>query len=156
MNAVIRSAVEKDTPLILEFIRALAEYEDLLEQVEAGEEDLRQFLFRDHFAETLIAEWDNKPGGFALYFHNFSTFRGKPGIYIEDLFVKPEFRKKGLGKALFTRLGEIAAQRNCGRLEWACLDWNKPSIDFYLSRGGEPLSDWTTYRLNIVKDKKVE
>jgi GNAT superfamily N-acetyltransferase len=147
-KARIRDAEEPDVPLILEFIRGLAEYEHLLDRVEATEELLRQYLFRDRRAETIIAEWEHRPVGFALYFYHFSTFLGRPGIYIEDLFVKPEFRGKGLGKALFTRLGEITVKRNCGRLEWACLDWNEPSIKFYKSQGGRALDEWTTYRLS--------
>jgi GNAT superfamily N-acetyltransferase len=133
-DAVLRDAEEQDTPLILEFIRGLAEYERLLDQVSAAEADLAKYLFRDRIAEVLICEYREKPAGFALYFHNFSTFLGRPGIYIEDLFVKPEYRGKGLGKALFARIAAIAVERDCGRLEWACLDWNEPSIKFYKSR----------------------
>jgi GNAT superfamily N-acetyltransferase len=118
-----------------------------LDQVEATEEGLRKYLFQDIKAETIIAEYDGVPAGFALYFYNFSTFLGKPGIYIEDLFVKPELRGKGLGKALFTCLAALAAERNCGRLVWACLNWNEPSIAFYKSLGGQPLSEWTSFRI---------
>jgi GNAT superfamily N-acetyltransferase len=147
-DAVLRDAKEQDTSLILEFIRGLAEYEHLLDQVSATEDDLAKYLFRDHIAEVLICEYQGKPAGFALYFHNLSTFLGRPGIYIEDLFVKPEYRGKGLGKALFSRIAAIAAERNCGRLEWACLDWNEPSIKFYKSQGGQPMDEWTTYRIS--------
>jgi GNAT superfamily N-acetyltransferase len=144
----IRDAVEADTPLILEFIRGLAGYEKLLDRVEATEGELRRRLFGEGAAETLIAEWENLPAGFALWYRSFSTFKGKPGLYIEDLFVKPEFRGRGIGKALFTRCGEIALERDWGRLEWACLDWNEPSIKFYRNRGGEALDDWTTWRIS--------
>ena len=144
---LLRSAEEKDTGLILEFIRGLAEYEHLLDQVEATEEGLRRHLFDERRAEVIIAEYDGVPGGFALYFHNFSTFMGKPGIYIEDLFVKPGLRGKGLGRALFARIAALAAEQGCGRLEWACLNWNEPSIAFYQAQGGRPLTEWTTFRL---------
>jgi GNAT superfamily N-acetyltransferase len=144
---LLRSADEKDAGLILEFIRGLAEYEQLLDQVEATEEGLRKHLFEDHRAGVIIAEYDGAPAGFALYFHNFSTFVGKPGIYIEDLFVKPELRGKGLGKALFARIAALAAEQDCGRLEWACLNWNDPAIAFYKALGGRPLTEWTTFRI---------
>ncbi|MDR1863840.1 MAG: GNAT family N-acetyltransferase [Treponema sp.] len=150
MNAqdvVLRFAGEGDIPLIMEFIRGLAEYEDLLDQVSATEEGLRKALFEQKLGETLICEYQGAPAGFALYFHNFSTFTGKPGVYIEDLFVKPAFRGKGLGKLLLARIAEIAVERDCGRLEWACLNWNEPSIAFYKSQGALPLSEWTTYRV---------
>jgi GNAT superfamily N-acetyltransferase len=146
-DAVLRDAGIKDIPLILEFIRGLAEYERLLDQVSATEKGLEKSLFQDRVAEVLICEYKEKPAGFALYFHSFSTFLGKPGIYIEDLFVKPEYRGKGLGRALLARIAAIAVERGCGRLEWACLDWNEPSIKFYKSHGGLPLDEWTTYRL---------
>ena len=146
-NIVLRDAGEQDIPLILEFIRGLAEYEHLPDQVSATEDKLAKCLFRDRIAEVIICEYQEKPVGFALYFHNFSTFLGKPGIYIEDLFVKPEYRGKGLGKALFVRIAAIAVERDCGRLEWACLNWNEPAIKFYKSRGGRPLDEWTTYRI---------
>ncbi|MDR1565902.1 MAG: GNAT family N-acetyltransferase [Treponema sp.] len=143
----LRFAEEKDLPLILEFIRALADYEHLLDKVTATEQGLRQFLFEEKKAETVICEYRGEPAGFALFFHTFSTFLGKPGIYIEDLFVKPEYRGKGLGKTLLLYMARLAAERDCGRLEWACLDWNKPSIAFYKSQGALPLDEWTTYRL---------
>jgi GNAT superfamily N-acetyltransferase len=144
----IRPAVERDVPLILRFIRGLAEYEHLLDRVESTEEGLSQSLFRDRFAEVLIAEYAGEGAGFALFFHNFSTFTARPGIYIEDLFVLPEFRGRGLGKALVKEAARIAVERQCGRLEWSCLDWNEPSIQFYRSLGAEPLAEWTAYRVS--------
>ncbi|GHT74555.1 N-acetyltransferase [Spirochaetia bacterium] len=152
-QTIVRNAEESDVPLILECIRGLAEYEHLLDQVTASEAGLRQTIFRDHKAEVLIAEYQETPqevkqaAGFVLFFHNYSTFTGKPGIYIEDLFVKSEFRGKGIGKALLSRVAGIAAERNCGRLEWSCLDWNNPSIAFYKSQGAQPLTGWTVYRV---------
>ena len=143
----IRSAERKDTPLILSFIRRLAEYEKMSDEVIATEEGLEEWIFDKQKAEVIFAVEDGKEVGFALYFHNFSTFVGKAGIYLEDLFVLPEYRGKGYGKALLTRLAETAVERGCGRLEWSCLDWNKPSIDFYLSMGAVPMNGWTTYRL---------
>jgi GNAT superfamily N-acetyltransferase len=146
-HTLLRFAEEKDTALVLEFIRGLAEYEHLLDKVSATEEGLRKNLFEDKKAEAVICEYDGKPAGFALFFHNFSTFLGKPGIYIEDLFVKPEMRGRGLGKLLLRFIARIAGDRDCGRLEWACLNWNEPSIAFYKSQGAAPLSEWTTYRV---------
>jgi GNAT superfamily N-acetyltransferase len=154
-DTVLRDAGKQDIPLILEFIRGLAEYEHLLGEVSATEDDLAKYLFRERIAQVLICEYQGKPAGFALYFHNFSTFLGRPGIYIEDLFVKPEYRGKGLGKALLSRIAAIAAERGCGRLEWACLDWNEPSIRFYKSRGARPLDEWTTYRVTGDALKKL-
>jgi len=144
----IRQATKQDIPLLLELIKELARYEDLLDQVEATEDILYEWIFEKEKAEALIAQHNDKPIGFALYFHNFSTFVGKAGIYLEDLFVYPDFRGKGYGKALLKEVARIAAERKCGRLEWACLDWNKPSIDFYLSLGAHPQNDWTVYRMN--------
>lgn len=143
----IRFAEEKDISLILRFIKELAIYEKMLNQVVATEELLHHWLFVEKKAEVLIGEEDGCPVGFALFFHNFSTFLGRAGIYLEDLFVLPEFRKKGYGKAFIKRLAEITVERGCGRLEWACLDWNKPSIDFYLSLGAIPMDEWTVYRI---------
>ena len=144
----IRTATEADVPLILQFIKALAEYERLADRVVATEETIRRTLFGNpRYAEVLIAEDDRKPVGFALFFHNYSTFLAQPGIYLEDLFVKPEARGKGFGKALLARLAAIAKSRNCGRLEWAVLNWNKPSIDFYESLGARPMDEWNVYRL---------
>ncbi|MDR2795101.1 MAG: GNAT family N-acetyltransferase [Spirochaetaceae bacterium] len=147
----IREAVSEDAELLLEFIRALAEYEHLEDQVEATAEGLRRTIFADKRAEALIAEYEGQAAGFALFFHNYSTFKGKPGIYLEDLFVKPGLRGKGIGGALLRNLAGLAARRGCGRLEWACLDWNTPSIAFYRSIGAVPLSDWTTYRVTEEK-----
>lgn len=144
----IRTATEADVPLILQFIRDLAEYEKLAERVVATEERVRETLFgQPRFAEVIIAESGGEPVGFALFFHNYSTFLARPGIYLEDLFVKPEARGRGFGKALLARLAAIAQSRNCGRVEWAVLNWNKPSIAFYESLGAEPMSTWTVYRL---------
>lgn len=144
----IRFAKETDTPVILGFIRALAAYEKLEHECRADEDGLRAHLFgpKPH-AEVLLIEEDGTARGFALFFHNFSTFLAKPGIYLEDLFVDPAERGKGYGKALLKRLAEIAVERGCGRLEWSVLDWNKPSIDFYLTLGAKPMDEWTIYRL---------
>ena len=147
MALTFRSATEADTGLILQFIRALAEYEKMLDLVVADEELLTDQLFHKKNAEVVFAMEDGKEVGFALYFHNFSTFLGRSGLYLEDLFVYPEYRGKGYGKAILKRLAAIAVERGCGRLEWACLDWNQPSIDFYRALGAEPMSDWTVYRL---------
>ncbi|MDR1931988.1 MAG: GNAT family N-acetyltransferase [Spirochaetales bacterium] len=154
-EAVLRYAEAKDAPLVFDFVRGLAEYEHLLEQVTATVEGLRRFIFEEKRAEVLICEYGGRAAGFALFFYTFSTFVGKPGIYIEDIFVKPEFRKKGLGKLLLAAVAKIAVERDCGRLEWACLDWNEPSIVFYKSRGARPLSEWTTYRVAGEELKKL-
>ena len=143
-----RFAVREDTPLILSFIRALAAYEQMADQVIATEELLAEQLFDRGNAEVLFALEDGKEVGFALFFHNFSTFLGRAGLYLEDLYVLPEHRGKGYGKALLQRLARVARERGCGRMEWWCLDWNRPSIDFYLSLGAEPMTDWTVYRLS--------
>lgn len=142
-----RYAERKDTSLILKFITALAEYENMLDDVVADEALLEEWIFDKQKAEVIFALDGEKEVGFALFFHNFSTFLGRAGLYLEDLFVLPEYRKQGYGKALLKKLAEIAVERGCGRLEWCCLDWNKPSIDFYLSLGAVQLSDWTTYRM---------
>ena len=147
MELAFRFAEERDTPLILDFIKGLADYERMLDQVVADEATLADQLFRKKNAEVLFALEDGKEVGFALFFHNFSTFLGRSGLYLEDLFVLPEHRGKGYGRAIFRRLAAIARERGCGRMEWWCLDWNKPSIDFYRSLGAEPMSDWTVYRL---------
>ena len=146
-RAAFRGACPEDTALILRFIRELAAYEQLEDQVVADEETLRRWIFEKKGAEVLFVLEDGREVGFALYFHNFSTFLGRSGIYLEDLFVRPEYRGRGYGKALLCRLAAIAKEEGCGRLEWWCLDWNKPSIDFYRSLGAEPMSDWTVYRL---------
>ncbi len=144
----IRSATEADVPLILQFIRDLARYEKLEHKVVATEEGLRQTLFANpRFAEVIIASADGSPVGFALFFHNYSTFLGQPGIYLEDLFVKPEMRGRGYGKALLAHLARLAKERGCGRVEWSVLDWNTPAIDFYKGLGAIPLEDWRMFRL---------
>ena len=148
MPVTFRPAEEKDTALLLSFIRALAEYEHMLDQVVATEAILKEWLFDRKVAEAFFALEGETEVGFALYFHNFSTFLGRGGIYLEDLFVLPEHRGKGYGKAILRRLAQIARERGCGRLEWACLDWNKPSIDFYLSLGAVPMDEWTVYRVS--------
>ena len=148
MSFQIRTATEADVATILRFIRDLAIYEKLEDRVVANEESIRATLFgQPRFAEVLIGEEDSKPVGFALFFHNYSTFLGRPGVYLEDLFVNPEARGKGYGKLLLARLASIARERNCGRVEWAVLDWNTPSIDFYRSLGAISLDDWKIFRL---------
>lgn len=144
----IESATEDDVSVILGFIRKLAEYEKLSHQVTATEELLRDTLFGGRrVAEVLIAYLEDEPAGFALFFHNFSTFLGRPGIYLEDLFVEPAHRGKGIGKALLIEIAKIAKERNCGRFEWAVLDWNRPAIEFYRGLGALPLDDWTLFRV---------
>ncbi|CAN5692359.1 GNAT family N-acetyltransferase [soil metagenome] len=144
----VREASEEDVPLILSFIRELAEYEKLSREVVATEEGLRESLFGERrYAEVLIAEHDGSPAGFALFFHNFSTFLGKPGIYLEDLYVNPVFRGTGIGKKLLVHLARLAKRRGCGRLEWWVLDWNEPAIGFYESLDATAMDDWTVYRL---------
>lgn len=144
----IREATEDDVPLILSFIRELAEYEKLSHEVVATEEELRKSLFGERrYAEVLIAEHDGSPAGFAVFFHNFSTFLGKPGVYLEDLYVNPAFRGAGVGKKLLVHLASLAKRRGCGRLEWWVLDWNEPSIGFYKNLGATAMDDWTIYRL---------
>jgi len=141
-----RYAERKDISLILHFIKELAAYEKMLDEVVATEELLEEWIFDKEKAEVIFAVENGREVGFALFFHNFSTFLGRPGIYLEDLFVSPDYRGKGYGKAILKKLAGIAVERGCGRLEWSCLDWNKPSIDFYLSLGAEPMKDWTVYR----------
>lgn len=147
-TAVIRKAVREDVPLILEFIKGIARYEKMENDVEATEETLEEQLFDKERAEVIFAMEDGKEVGFALFFHNFSTFVGRAGLYLEDLYVYPEYRGKGYGKALFMELVRIACERRCGRMEWVCLNWNTPSIDFYRSMGAVSLDEWTTYRLD--------
>lgn len=144
---VFRFAEEGDTPLILQFIRELADYEGMLSEVVADEATLKEWIFRKQKAEVLFVLADGREVGFALFFHNFSTFLGRAGLYLEDLYVKPEYRGRGYGKAILKKLAAIAVERGCGRLEWWCLDWNRPSIDFYLSLGAQPMEDWTVYRI---------
>ena len=148
MESSFRFATERDTPLLLSFIRALAEYEHMLDCVVATEDILRDWLFEKRVAEAFFVLEGEKEVGFALYFHNFSTFLGRAGIYLEDLFVLPEYRGRGYGQNILVHLAQITQARGCGRLEWACLDWNQPSIDFYRSLGAEPLDDWTVYRVS--------
>ena len=144
---VFRAAIEADIPKILEFIRALAVYEKMEHEVVATEALLREWIFEKGKAEVIFAMEGETEVGFALFFHNFSTFLGRAGIYLEDLYVLPAYRGRGYGKGLLTELARIAVARGCGRLEWWCLDWNRPSIDFYKSLGAEPMVEWTTYRI---------
>lgn len=149
MTLSIRSARAEDIPLIAQFIRDLAEYERLAHEVRFDEAVLQAKLFGPRpYAEVLIGEIDGEPQGFALFFHNFSTFEGKPGIYLEDLFVRPEARGSGLGKALLKRLAALAVERDCARLEWSVLDWNEPSIQFYLGLGAKAMDEWIIYRVD--------
>ncbi len=147
MNFEIRNAKLGDEETILKFINELAIYEDMAGDVVATPELLREWIFEKGKAEVLFAVENGVEVGIALFFHNFSTFLGRAGIYLEDLFVLKQHRGKGYGKALLKRLAEITVERGCGRLEWCCLDWNKPSIDFYLSIGAKPMDEWTIYRL---------
>lgn len=148
MNITYRYAQEADTGLILQFIKDLAEYEKMLDEVVATEETLKEKLFEKQQAEVIFLMEDEVEVGFALFFHNFSTFLGKSGLYLEDLFVKPDRRGMGYGKELLKKLAQIAVERDCGRFEWWCLDWNKPSIDFYRSLGAESMDEWTVFRLS--------
>ncbi len=144
----IRPAVADDSALILAFIRELAEYEKLLHEVRATEAELRARLFGDRpQAEVVIAEWNGEAVGFALFFHNFSTFLGRHGLYLEDLFVRPALRGRGIGKALLQHLARVAVARDCGRFEWAVLDWNAPAREFYLSLGAKPVPEWDIFRV---------
>ena len=147
-NLQIKAAQERDVPLILTFIKELAEYERLLHEVVATEDILRDSLFgQRQYAECVVAYQDNTPVGFALFFHNFSTFIGQPGLYLEDLYVRPQARGRGVGRALLMHLARLAKERQCGRIEWAVLDWNEPSIKFYQSLGATPMDEWTVFRL---------
>jgi GNAT superfamily N-acetyltransferase len=149
MSLTIKPATEGDVALVLGFIRKLAEYEKLSHEVVATEDLLRQTLFGERrVAEVVLAYIEDQPAGFALYFHNFSTFVGRPGIYLEDLFVEPAHRGTGVGKALLVYVAKLAVERGCGRFEWAVLDWNTPAIDFYRSLGARPIDDWTIFRLS--------
>lgn len=146
----IRNAVAADVPLILSFIQGIAAYEKLSHEVETTEQKLHDTLFGDPiYAEVILGYEDDTPIGFALFFHNYSTFRAKPGIYLEDLFVNPEHRDKGYGKALLQRVIDIAQERNCGRVEWSVLDWNTPAIDFYKSMGATAMDEWTVFRMKL-------
>ena len=148
MPVTFRAAVREDCDLILRFIRALAEYEQLADEVTATEALLEEWLFDKHGAEVIFALADGREVGFALFFPNFSTFLGRSGLYLEDLFVLPEYRGRGIGKALLRELARIAVERGYGRFEWWCLDWNTPSIEFYRALGAQPMADWTVYRLS--------
>lgn len=147
-NFTFRYAGREDCALILDFIKDLAEYERMSDQVVADESMLEDWIFDRQRAEVLFVMENGQALGFALFFHNFSTFLGRAGIYLEDLFVKPEHRGKGAGKALLKRLAAIAVERGCGRFEWSCLDWNTPSIEFYKSMGALPMEGWTTFRVS--------
>jgi len=148
----IRESNVDDIPLIFNFIKELAEYEKMSDKVTATEKILKDALFsQNKFAEVFIAEYEGKPAGQVLFFHNFSTFKGKPGIYIEDLYVRPQYRGKGVGKALLNHINVLAKKRNCGRVEWVVLNWNKSAINFYERMGAVPMKDWTTYRLSEDK-----
>ena len=147
MSFTIRKATENDIPTILHLITQLAIYEKLEHEVVATEETLKQTIFAQNYAEVIIGEEDGQTVGFALFFHNYSTFLSKPGIYLEDLFVEVEHRGKGYGKNLLAELARIAKERNCGRLEWSVLNWNTPSIEFYKSLGAKPMDEWTVYRM---------
>ena len=152
----IRPARESDCTNILALIRELAEFEQLAHTVQATAPQLREHLFGPHpRAEALIAEWSGQLAGFALYFHNFSTFLGKPGLYVEDIYVRPDYRRKGIGLTLFQHLARLAVARHCGRLEWSVLDWNTPAIEFYHSLGATPMSEWTVQRLTGEALKKL-
>ena len=156
MNTVtFRKAERKDVALILEFIQGLAAYEHMENDVVADEALLEEWIFDKQKAEVIFAVADGKEVGFALFFHNFSTFLGRAGLYLEDLFVKPEDRGVGYGKAILKKLAAIAVERGCGRLEWSCLDWNTPSIDFYRSLGAVPMDEWTVYRVTGETLKKL-
>lgn len=144
----IRTTTEKDTPLIYRFICELADYEGLLHEVKSTEEILRQSIFEEHACKVVIAEYKKEPIGFAMYFHNFSTFEGRPGLYLEDLYIDPAYRGKGFGKKLLQFLAHIAVEKNCKRFEWWCLDTNTPSIEFYKSLGAIPMDEWTVFRID--------
>ena len=152
----IRKAKEADVSVILGFIRELAEYEKLLDQVVATEESLKDTLFGERpFAEVIIGELNSKPIGFALFFHNYSSFHGKPGLYLEDLYVQPNYRGHGYGKILLSYLAKLAVERHCGRFEWSVLDWNEPAIQFYKKIGAKPMSEWTIQRLDGAALEKL-
>ena len=150
-NYEIRFATEKDAATILDFITGLAIYEKMLDEVVATKESLRDSLFNKKQAEVILLEVGDEAAGFALFFHNYSTFLGKAGLYLEDLFVHDHYRGNGYGKALFQKVAEIAAERDCGRMEWSCLDWNEPSIQFYKSQGAVAMEGWSVFRLSEEK-----
>ena len=149
IGLTLRFAEEKDVPVILEFIKELADYEKLAHEVVATEEKLQKSLFNDNpFAEVIIAEYLTKPVGFCLFFHNFSTFLGRPGIYIEDIYIKLEHRGLGFGKSILAYLAKLAEERDCGRIEWSVLDWNINALNFYNDLGAEPMNEWTVFRIS--------
>ena len=154
-NVTIRPAAPDDCPLILDFIRALAEYEHMADQVVATPALLQEWIFEQNKAQVAFLCEDGLEVGFALYFYNFSTFLGRAGLYLEDLYVRPGYRGRGYGKALLAHLARLALEQGCGRLEWWCLDWNRPSIDFYRSLGAQPMDDWTVYRMTGETLKKL-
>lgn len=154
-NFTVRFATPADTDLILYFIKQLAEYEEMLSEVVATPEVLREWLFEKKTAQVLIAEEGGQAAGFAVFFYNFSTFLGRANIYLEDLYVEPAMRGKGYGKALFRALAQIALAQGCQRIDWWCLDWNEPSINFYKSLGAVPMDEWTVYRLSGENIKKL-
>lgn len=155
MDLKIKFAEEKDIEIIFSFIKELAKYEKLQNEVTATKEMLREQLFEKKYAEVLLARLDNKVIGFALFFHNFSTFMGKSGLYLEDLFVKEDFRGKGYGKIILQFLAKLALERNCGRLEWSVLDWNQEAIDFYKSLGARMMDEWKVFRLTGTELKQL-
>lgn len=148
MDLQIRYAEVEDTKTVLDFIKGIAEYEKLSDQVVADESILYNSLFVEKAAKVIIAFVDGNPAGFALFFYNFSTFKGRKGLYLEDLFVYKKYRKLGIGNALFDYLIQEAKNNNCGRMEWVCLNWNQPAIDFYLKKKAKPLTEWTTFRID--------
>lgn len=154
-NLKIRETNEKDCELILSLIKEIAEYEKMSNQVIATEETLLEYIFKNNRAEVVILELDKNPIGYALFFYNFSTFVGRSGLYLEDIFIKNEFRGRGIGKEVFKFLAKKAREEGCKRMEWVCLDWNEPSINFYKSLGAVPMDEWTIYRLNEKEIKKL-
>lgn len=155
MNIIFEKASRKDVPIILQFIKDLARYEKLENEVIATEELIEEWLFDKEKVEVIFAVVDHKKIGFALFFHNFSTFLGRAGLYLEDLYIMPEYRGHGYGKAMIKELARIAVERGCGRLEWWCLDWNQSSIDFYLSLGAKAMDEWTVYRITGESLRKL-
>jgi GNAT superfamily N-acetyltransferase len=148
-DITIRNASEDDIPFIYNMIKELAEYEKLADKVKADESILRENIFNKKYAEVIISEYKNEPAGFALFFHNFSTFEGKPGIYLEDIYVRPHLRGKGTGKLMFDYIINLAKQRDCARVEWSVLDWNEPAINFYKKSGAVPMDEWTVFRISV-------
>lgn len=148
MKFELRTAAEEEIPMILQFIHEIAEYEKMSDQVVATEALLREWLFEKKLAQVLIASCEGKDAGFALFFYNFSTFVGRAGLYLEDIYVRPEYRGQGLGRLFFRTLAGIALERGCGRMEWSCLDWNEKSAGFYRSLGAQAMDEWTVYRLS--------